>query len=213
MENLRFLPREESICATPGDRCTPCAPGKNYPVGAVTMSNMKQIAFVAFGGNMGDPMTTLRKAIPLVTESIGPVSELSSLYETKPLTLNNTPQSNYLNAVFSVVTTLEPVDILRGLLSIEQALGRDRSLDKRWEPRTIDLDLLFVGDRVESSEFLTLPHPEIAQRDFVLRPLAEIAPSFEHPKLKRPISALLDCLKDQSVEEFVLRKLDLSVGA
>ena len=196
-----------------GNRCTPCASGKNYPVGAVTMSNMKQIAFVAFGGNVGDPIATLRKAIPLVTESIGPLLELSSLYETKPLTLNKTPQPNYLNAVFSVVTTLEPADILRGLLSIEQNLGRDRSLDKRWEPRTIDLDLLFVGDRVESSEFLTLPHPEIAQRDFVLRPLAEIAPSFEHPKLKRPISALLDCLKDQSVEEFVLRKLDLSVGA
>jgi 2-amino-4-hydroxy-6-hydroxymethyldihydropteridine diphosphokinase len=174
---------------------------------------MKQIAFVAFGGNVGDPIATLRKAIPLVTESIGPVSELSSLYETKPLTLNNTPQPNYLNAVFSVVTTLEPADILRGLLSIEQVLGRDRSLDKRWEPRTIDLDLLFVGDLVESNEFLTLPHPEIAKRDFVLRPLAEIAPNFEHPKLKQSIRALLDCLKEQSVDEFVLRQLVLSAGA
>ena len=162
---------------------------------------------------MGDPIATLRKAIPLVTESLGPVSELSSLYETKPLTLNNTPQPNYLNAVFSVVTTLEPADILRGLLSIEQNLGRDRSLDKRWEPRTIDLDLLFVGDRVESNEFLTLPHPEIAKRDFVLRPLAEIAPNFEHPKLKQSIRALLDCLKEQSVDEFVLRQLVLSAGA
>lgn len=196
-----------------GNRCTPCASGKNYPVGAVTMSNMKQIAFVAFGGNVGDPIATLRKAIPLVTESIGPLLELSSLYETKPLTLNNTPQPNYLNAVFSVVTTLEPADILRGLLSIEQNLGRDRSLDKRWEPRTIDLDLLFVGDRVESNEFLTLPHPEIAKRDFVLRPLAEIAPNFEHPKLKQSIRALLDCLKEQSVDEFVLRQLVLSAGA
>ena len=196
-----------------GNRCTPCASGKNYPVWAVTMSNMKQIAFVAFGGNVGDPIATLRKAIPLVTESIGPVSELSSLYETKPLTLNNTPQPNYLNAVFSVVTTLEPADILRGLLSIEQVLGRDRSLDKRWEPRTIDLDLLFVGDLVESNEFLTLPHPEIAKRDFVLRPLAEIAPNFEHPKLKQSIRALLDCLKEQSVDEFVLRQLVLSAGA
>ena len=196
-----------------GNRCTPCASGKNYPVGAVTMSNMKQIAFVAFGGNVGDPIATLRKAIPLVTESIGPLLELSSLYETKPLTLNNTPQPNYLNAVFSVVTTLEPADILRGLLSIEQILGRDRSLDKRWEPRTIDLDLLFVGDRVESNEFLTLPHPEIAKRDFVLRPLAEIAPNFEHPTLKQSIRALLDCLKEQSVDEFVLRQLVLSAGA
>jgi 2-amino-4-hydroxy-6-hydroxymethyldihydropteridine diphosphokinase len=173
---------------------------------------IEHIAFVAFGGNVGDPRATLQKAIPLVADSIGPVSMLSSLYETKALTLNSAPQSNYLNAVFAVVTKLEPSEILRGLLLIEHTLGRDRSSDKRWEPRTIDLDLLFVGDRVESSEFLTLPHPELAKRDFVLLPLAEIAPHFIHPTLQQPISALVARLKERSAEEFVLRRVDSSAA-
>jgi 2-amino-4-hydroxy-6-hydroxymethyldihydropteridine diphosphokinase len=129
------------------------------------------------------------------------------LYETKALTLDGVPQPNYLNAVLSVSTTLEPQEILQQLLAVEQLLGRDRSPQKRWEPRSIDLDLLFVGELVESSAALTLPHPEIPHRDFVLQPLEEIAPDYVHPIVKRSIASLLEDLLQQGRERFVIRKI------
>ena len=169
------------------------------------MSTTAKTAFIAFGGNLGDPIKTLQAALPMLGDAIGDVELLSSLYETKALTLNGATQPNYINAVIAVSTTLDPEQVLTELLRIEKDLGRDRSADKRWEPRTIDLDLLFVDDIVQMTDPLTLPHPEISKRDFVLRPLLEIAPDFKHPVLKRSISELYRSVEEDGLEQFVLR--------
>ena len=169
------------------------------------MDTTAKTAFIAFGGNLGDPIKTLQAALPMLGDAVGDVELLSSLYETKALTLNGSTQPNYINAVIAVSTTLGPEQVLAELLRIEKELGRDRSADKRWEPRTIDLDLLFVDDVCQKTDALTLPHPEISKRDFVLRPLLEIAPEFEHPVSKRSIAELYRLVEDEGLEQFVLR--------
>ena len=169
------------------------------------MNQHSHTAFIAFGGNLGDPITTLRRALPMIEEVVGPIEKLSSLYETKALTLRGEVHANYINAVLEVSTRQEPEVILSELLRIEHELGRDRSPDKRWEPRTIDLDLLFVGSKVIATPVLKLPHPEIAKRDFVVEPLAEIAGAFEHPLLGKTMSELQKELQASGAERFVIR--------
>ncbi len=145
----------------------------------------------------------------MLEEIVGTVVRLSSLYETKALTLNDEVHPNYVNAVLKVSTSLEPEAILRALLRIEHELGRDRSPDKRWEPRTIDLDLLFVGAMVINTPSLRLPHAEIPKRDFVVEPLAEVAPDFVHPLLGQRMSQLKEALAESGAERFVLRTFPL----
>lgn len=164
-------------------------------------------SFIAFGGNLGDPIATLRRALPMLNECVGGIVRLSSLYETRALTLNGVIQPNYVNAVIEAWSWKDPEDLLRELLRIERELGRDRSPDKRWEPRTIDLDLLFVGNAVLSTPPLNLPHPEIAKRDFVVTPLAEIAPEFSHPVLGKSMKELLLELSQSEAERFVVRAI------
>jgi 2-amino-4-hydroxy-6-hydroxymethyldihydropteridine diphosphokinase len=141
----------------------------------------------------------------MIEEVVGPIVKLSSLYETKALTLRGEEHPNYVNAVLEVSTTSEPEGILRELLRIEHELGRDRSPDKRWEPRTIDLDLLFVGSTVLSTPSLKVPHPEMAKRDFVIEPLAEIAGDFVHPILGESLADLKAALLASGAERFVIR--------
>jgi 2-amino-4-hydroxy-6-hydroxymethyldihydropteridine diphosphokinase len=141
----------------------------------------------------------------MIQEVVGPIRKLSSLYETKALTLRGEVHPNYVNAVLEVSTNLEPEAILRELLRIEHELGRDRSPDNRWEPRTIDLDLLFVGTRVVSTPSLKLPHPEMAKRDFVIEPLAELAGDFTHPVLGQSMTDLKEALLSSGSERFVIR--------
>jgi 2-amino-4-hydroxy-6-hydroxymethyldihydropteridine diphosphokinase len=169
------------------------------------MNQHSHTALIAFGGNLGDPIATLRRALPMIEEVVGPIVKLSSLYETKALTLRGEVHANYVNAVLEVSTRSEPEVILRELLRIEHELGRDRSPDKRWEPRTIDLDLLFVGSIVLTSDSLKLPHPEMAKRDFVIDPLAEIAGDFVHPVLGESMSDLKAALLASGAERFVIR--------
>lgn len=110
--------------------------------------------------------------------------------------MGGVPQPEYLNAVVGARTTWTPHDLLALLQGIEARLGRERSREERWGPRPIDLDLLMVGDLVVESQTLTLPHPEMTRRRFVLEPLAELAPQAVHPTTGQTVLALLEGLSE-----------------
>lgn len=130
------------------------------------------ICFVGLGSNVGDRLANLRAAVTALARTDGiEVARTSSVYETDPV---GPPQPDFLNAVVEVETSLGPAELLQTLKAIERELGRTPS--ERWGPREIDLDLLLYGDASSSSDELTVPHPEISRRAFVLVPLAEIAP-------------------------------------
>jgi 2-amino-4-hydroxy-6-hydroxymethyldihydropteridine diphosphokinase len=163
------------------------------------------IALIAFGANVGEPAETFTQTLPLLEAAgLGRLLKASSLYETRALTLDGSVQPNYRNAVIAFETTLQPEDILKLLLNVERQLGRIRENEARWSPRAIDLDLLFVGDTVYHSESLTLPHPELHKRDFVLLPLTEIAPDFVHPIERVSIKSLQESLDTRGFERFVI---------
>ena len=171
------------------------------------MNKTRSVIFIAFGGNLGDPVSTLKLALPKIAQRIGEVLRVSKLVETKALTLNGEPQPNYINAVIELVSNKGPEDVLAEMLLIEQELGRQRSESQRWEPRTIDLDLLLVGDTIMDTETLKLPHPEMCKRDFVLQPLRELAPDLRHPVLQKTIRELEAALISEAQERFVVRSL------
>jgi len=133
-------------------------------------------AFIGLGGNQGDVLATFRRALALLCNESVQLVDLSSAYRTPAmLPEGSTEQApDYWNAVCSVSTSLDPVALLGRLMEAENQCGRVRRT--RWESRTLDLDLLLYDDVEMKTDALTLPHPGIRQRIFVLRPLAEIAP-------------------------------------
>jgi 2-amino-4-hydroxy-6-hydroxymethyldihydropteridine diphosphokinase len=146
-------------------------------------------AFVALGANLGDAAQTLREAFVHLDQWPGVrVTLTSSLYRTAPIESSG---PDYINAVARVETTLSAPDLLKALLAIEQLAGRERPY--RNAPRTLDLDLLLYGDARMDSPQLTLPHPRMQQRAFVLVPLAELAP-------ERVDAALLSAVSGQPIQ-------------
>ena len=131
------------------------------------------IAYVGLGSNLGDREATIRRAAELIG-----AQRLSTIIETEPWGYENQPR--FLNAVAEIDTPLAPHDLLDHLLDVEARLGRER-IGPKWGPRTIDLDLLLYGDAVIDEHGLQVPHPQLAQRLFVLEPLAELAPALEIP--------------------------------
>lgn len=138
---------------------------------------------IALGSNMGDRLAYLQEAIDeLDTEPGCRVISVSSVWETQAHVLPGTPsQPDFLNAVMACRSALQPDLMLRVLMLIEQRHGRDRSEKGAWKPRPIDLDILLAGGMIIASDALTLPHPRLAARRFVLEPLAEIAADVEVP--------------------------------
>lgn len=148
---------------------------------------MPSLAYLSLGSNVGDRAGCLREAIGELA-GLGHVSAVSSFYETEPVEF--TDQAWFLNCAVALETTRPPEQLMTTLLSIERAMGRQREQDKG--PRNIDIDILLYGDVVIDSLMLTIPHPAMAQRRFVLEPMAEIAPEVVHPVLKKTIRQLLE---------------------
>ncbi|HXD33911.1 MAG TPA: 2-amino-4-hydroxy-6-hydroxymethyldihydropteridine diphosphokinase [Pyrinomonadaceae bacterium] len=153
-------------------------------------------AFVSLGSNLGDRAGNLILAVRGIMDSGMHVARLSSIYETEPV--ETFPQPNFLNMVAELTADglPEPEQLLARLLRVEYSLGRTREAPNG--PRTIDLDLLFYGDKVRTTEFLTLPHPRLARRRFVLEPMSELAPKLVHPTLQKTIEELLSEIGDDS---------------
>jgi 2-amino-4-hydroxy-6-hydroxymethyldihydropteridine diphosphokinase len=132
-------------------------------------------ALIALGGNVGDVRATLDRAVAMLNEGPGlRVIARSSDYRTPPWGV--TDQTPFVNAVIAAETTLTPQDLLARAQGVERALGRDRSHERRWGPRPVDIDILAYDDLALATPSLTLPHPRLFERAFVLVPLTEIAP-------------------------------------
>jgi 2-amino-4-hydroxy-6-hydroxymethyldihydropteridine diphosphokinase len=163
---------------------------------------MTQIAYLSLGSNVGDRAAHLRDAITRLKE-IGRVISVSSFYETEPVDvpIEMKDQPWFLNCAVSLDTTLTANQLMARLLNIEEEMGRRRVQKKG--PRTIDIDILLFGDMIVDSPEVTIPHPAMHARRFVLQPLAEIAPDARHPILKKTIVELLEKLPaGQAVRKF-----------
>ena len=147
-------------------------------------------AYLSLGSNLGDRLRLIQEAVAALTVEAGPVTALSSLYGTEPWGFSS--PHRFLNVALALETTLSPETLLAVTQRIERDLGRThKSVDGRYADRTIDIDLLFVGDAVLDTPALTLPHPRLHLRRFVLEPLCEIAPDLCHPLLRKSVSQLL----------------------
>lgn len=150
---------------------------------------MPHTAYLSLGSNLGDREAKLREAIQRLSEA-GTVTKISSWYETEPVEFTEQPW--FLNAVVEFKTELSALELMRLLLEVERAMGRERTRPKG--PRVIDLDLLLFDNESFNTPELTIPHPAMHERRFVLEPLAEIAPEAEHPILRKTALGLLKSL-------------------
>ncbi len=145
------------------------------------------LVHLGLGSNVGNSQDILRQALRAIEQQIGRITASSSLYQTEPVGYKGWPE--FVNAVVAVDTPLAPRALLSTCIRIEEAFGRQRQDQKK--PRTLDIDLLLCGERVIAEEGLSVPHPEMHHRRFVLEPLAEIEPLRHHPVLRKTVQDLL----------------------
>lgn len=148
--------------------------------------------YIALGSNLGDREAALRRGWAMLSAQCSAV-KLSPLYETRPMYVFDQPL--YLNAVGRVSCAIQPKDMLDQLHRIEKELGRDRANEVRMGPRTLDLDILLYGDLIQEDPVLTIPHPRITERMFVLVPLLALAPRLHDPRTGTPYAQSLALLQ------------------
>ncbi|PLT30836.1 2-amino-4-hydroxy-6-hydroxymethyldihydropteridine diphosphokinase [Peribacillus deserti] len=155
---------------------------------------MNYTAYLSLGTNMGDRVKYLRDAVQLLHNDteIG-ITSISSIYETDPV--GYVDQERFLNIVLEVKTSKKPDELLRKCQQIELELGRKREI--RWGPRTIDLDILLYNHENIETESLSIPHPRMHERAFVLVPLIEINPGLSLPMIDKPLSEILEAIPDK----------------
>ena len=147
---------------------------------------MKKTVYLSLGSNLGDRRSNLRNAIGKLL-NLGDLIAVSSFYETEPVDFVDQPW--FLNCAVALQTTLSAEDLLKEIAAVEREMGRQRDIPKG--PRTVDIDILLFGKAVMKTARLTIPHPAMHERRFVLEPLAEIAPEVQHPVLKKTLRELL----------------------
>jgi 2-amino-4-hydroxy-6-hydroxymethyldihydropteridine diphosphokinase len=155
---------------------------------------MHKTVYLSLGSNVGDRAKNLQIAIEKLRE-LGKVTAVSSFYETEPV--DTGPQPWFLNCAVKFDTEKMPKQLIAAILNLEQSMGRQRRQEKEprtKEPRTIDIDILLFGSSIIEMPALTIPHPRMHERRFVLEPLAEIAPDARHPAFKRSVRELREAL-------------------
>lgn len=156
-------------------------------------------AFLGLGSNVGDREEYIEQAVFLLSKTPGiKIGKRSSNYESEPEGVTNQPA--FINAVLEIKTKLSPDELLGVCQDTENTLGREREVE--WGPRAIDVDILFYDAEVISTDTLTIPHPLLHERIFVLEPLKEIAPNFMHPILEKDVSLLYEEKKLDLVEKY-----------
>lgn len=157
----------------------------------------RHLAYLSLGTNLGNKEENLRAAMELIEEQIGDIVSQSALYASEPWGFAS--ENSFLNNVVAVKTTMTPEEILETTQHIERTLGRTRkSVNGQYTDRLIDIDILFYDEEVTNTSRLTLPHPLLHRRLFVLEPLNQIAPTLIHPVLKKDISTLYHRLQEEN---------------
>jgi 2-amino-4-hydroxy-6-hydroxymethyldihydropteridine diphosphokinase len=156
--------------------------------------------FLLLGSNLGDAQSNLNKAINAIEALGGKIISSSSVYVTKAW--GKLDQPDFLNQIVQIFYEDDANVLLKHLLDIELSLGRTRQ--QKWDARTIDIDILFFGDKIIAIEGLTVPHPQIPFRRFTLTPMAEVAPGFIHPALHKTMVQLLEeCTDTLAVRKMI----------
>jgi len=151
-------------------------------------------AYLLLGGNMGDRLGVIAKAVSLIHASCGNVVKKSSLFESAPWGFDDKKQ--FINQVIIIETAMSALDLLQNLLNIELLLGRVRKNTSNYSSRNIDIDILFYNDEIINEQTLKIPHPLLQERKFTLMPLNEIASDFHHPVFNKTVFELLNECKD-----------------
>ncbi|WP_190811181.1 2-amino-4-hydroxy-6-hydroxymethyldihydropteridine diphosphokinase [Flagellimonas sp. S3867] len=155
----------------------------------------KQQVYLSLGSNMGNRFLTLQNALFSIQEKAGEILKVSAVYENPAIGFEG---GDFLNACVAIETELSALDLLETLLQIERDFGRERSEHEGYRSRILDIDIILYGNEIINTAALTVPHPSMANRNFVLRPLADIAPQYYHPVLNKDIRNLLQQCKDRS---------------
>src|ERR1700712_326416 len=148
--------------------------------------------YLLTGGNVGNRQQFLEESARIIEAACGKITNASAIYETAPW--GKTDQAAFLNQALALSTILSAAELMKQLLAIEQAIGRQRA--EKYGPRTINIDILLFNNEIIHTPFVTVPHPQMANRRFVLEPLNEIAGNYLHPVLQKTITQLLAICPD-----------------